>query len=433
MRLAPLLASTLLAALLLAPVAAAAQAGPLAAPQAADPSAAPDTDAPDFAIPGGQFFTEATAGQPGAGFAVQDGHGAKLWTAFQARGGVEALGYPISRRFELRGGVAQAFQNGVLRWDPVRGDDELLDASQLPGKKPPAYAAEPDLPPLAAAQVDPTPWSGWWWPAFDGVGPTLYAPDSPLDKYDRYVAAVTGESPSTRAWERQTLYFPSTAWAGHCNGFAAAALLEPEPAAPVDVLGITFTVADLKGLLVDYHFGDAAAWSFGEDGHVDPADFQRMLLDWVQVTGKGFVLTFDMGGGEVWSYPVTGFASQWRMDSTEDNTWQVTTTVWMADMDVPAGFVGTKPYPGPAGKTFEYTLHGDPRHPTDGVWTGPSRQGRFAHPGRIWYPEPTVRNGERELVSPGLDRQTLANILAGSDGSESAATRPTTTLAAPSL
>ena len=48
----------------------------------------------------------------------------------------------------------------------------------------------------------------------------------------------------------------------HCNGFAAAALLEPEPTEQREILGITFSVADLKGLLVDYHFGDAAAWSF---------------------------------------------------------------------------------------------------------------------------------------------------------------------------
>ena len=55
----------------------------------------------------------------GGGFAVLDGHGARLWTAFQAAGGVDALGYPVSRRFELEGGVAQAFEHGVLRWDPA--------------------------------------------------------------------------------------------------------------------------------------------------------------------------------------------------------------------------------------------------------------------------------------------------------------------------
>jgi hypothetical protein len=286
-----------------------------------------------------------------------------------------------------------------------------------------AQSAE-DQPTLASAELADLPWSGWWWPASASIGPTLFAPNSPLDKYDRYVATVTGENPGTREWERKELNFPGSAWAGHCNGFAAAALLEPEPSEPVTVLDITFTVADLKGLLVDYHFGDAAAWSFGEGGELNPAEFHRMLLDWVGILGKGFVLTYDMGNGEVWSYPLYRFDSQWSIDEDEADLGHVTTTVWMADMDVPPNFVGTRPYPGPDGKTFEYTLRGDPRQPADGDWTGASQKGRFAHPGRIWYPEATVRNADRELVSPRLDRQTLANIIVGSDGSDVAVMSP---------
>ena len=232
------------------------------------------------------------------------------------------------------------------------------------------------------------------------------------------VAATSGADPATRTWERQSLYFPATPWAGHCNGFAAAALVEPEPTEPVTMLGITFSVADLKGLLVDYHFGDAAAWSFGEDGILNPADFHRMLLNWVGGTGTGFVLTYEMANGEVWSYPVYRFESHWTQDASVEGQWRVSTTVWMADMDVPANFVGTKPYPGAAGKVFTYTLQGDPRDPSDGAWIGASKSGRFAHPGRIWYPESTLRNEDRDLVSPGLDRQTIANIIAGSDGSD---------------
>ena len=116
----------------------------------------------------------------------------------------------------------------------------------------------------------------------------------------------------------------------------------------------------------------------------------------------------------------------------KDGVWHVTTTVWMADMDVSPNFVGTKIYPSAAGKTFEYTLQGDPLNPDDGAWSGASRFGRFAHPGRIWYPEPNVRNTERDLVSPGLDRQTIANILAGSDGSDITPTPTPTAILSPS-
>jgi hypothetical protein len=224
------------------------------------------------------------------------------------------------------------------------------------------------------------------------------------------------------------VYFPGSAWAGHCNGFAAAALLEPEPTQPVTILGITFSVADLKALLVDYHFGDATAWSYGVDGELGPADFQRVLLNWLGDRGMGFVLTYDLGHGEVWSYPVYRFDSTWTA-ADQPNTWNVTTTVWMADMNVPSDFVGTRAYPSEAGKTFHYTLTGDPRNPDDGAWSGTSRGSGFAHPGRVWYPDPTGRSPDLTVVSPGLDRQTIANILAGSDGTDLTPT-PTPTLPA---
>jgi Transglutaminase elicitor len=372
------------------------------------------TTDPDYAIPGGAFFTEALPGRTdGAGFAVLDGHGVRFWSAFQDHGGVFGLGYPTSRRFQWGSQVAQAFEKGVLRWKDDAAEAEVVPPTSLPGGKPPAYALEAEQPPRAAAELETKPWSGWWWPASDRAGPSLLTPNSPLDKYDQYVETATGDNPATRAWERQTIYFPNASWAGHCNGFAAAALLEPEPTEPRTILGITFTVADQKALLTDYHFGDGVAWSYGADGTVSPADFHRTLLDWLGTNGKGFVLTYDMGGGEVWSYPVYKFQSEWWMDPDTTGLWRVRTTVWMADMDVPPNFVGLQPYPGPDGKTFEYTLVDDPRHPTGGDWTGPSAAGRFAHPGQIWYPNPKVRNADRDLTSPGLDLNVVRTILAG--------------------
>jgi hypothetical protein len=372
--------------------------------------------AADFAIPVGWFFTEANPdASSGLGFSVQDGHGARLWTAFQAAGGVDALGYPVSRRFEWDGKVAQAFSSGTaLRWNPDLQQADTLNVAALPGRGPPAYARALEQPPLAGAQLEPAAWSGWWWPA-SGTGGALFALNGPLDKYDRYVAATTGQDPGSRDWEREHMYLPSPAWAGHCNGAAAAALLEPEPQTPITTQGITFSVADLKGLLVDYHFGDAAAWSYGDQGDLDPAAFQRMLLDWLGTRHTGFALTFDLGGGEVWSYAVYGFQTQWAPDAVQDELWHVTTTVWLADTNVPPGFVGTRSYPDESGEHFTYDLVGDPRHPSSGAWTGLSQAGRFAHPNRIWYPSAVARNDQRELVSPALDRATIDAILSGGD------------------
>jgi hypothetical protein len=372
--------------------------------------------APDFAIPAGWFYTQALPSETdGEGFAVQDGHGADLWTAFQAAGGVPELGYPTSRRFEWDGWVAQAFSSGtVLRWNPLENQTESLSARSLPGGRPPAYAATPDHPPWASGEADPTPWSGWWWPA-NGTAPALFTPGGPLDKYDRYVAAETGIDPQTRLWERQNVYYPGIPWAGHCNGLAAAALLEPEPTVASEVDGLTFSIADLKGLLVDYDFGGAAAWSFGDSDDLNPMDFHRVLLDWLANRHSGFVLTFDRGGGEVWSYPVYRFTTEWAPDAAQDELWHVTTTLWMADINVPPDFVGTKVYPNERGEVFTYDLIGDPRSPSDGNWTGDGQTGRSAHPARIWYPDSVLRNQTRPLVSPGLDRTMIDRILAGGD------------------
>src|SRR5437868_7179505 len=91
---------------------------------AAMPTALPAHAAEE--IPNGQFFTEALPDRDdGGGFAVQDGQGARLFTAFRQAGGVDALGYPISRRFDFDGNVAQAFQYGILVWDAANNRADL--------------------------------------------------------------------------------------------------------------------------------------------------------------------------------------------------------------------------------------------------------------------------------------------------------------------
>src|SRR5207244_8078517 len=40
-----------------------------------------------------------------------------FWSYFSSHGGVDVLGYPISKRFTWDGYVCQAMQRGVLQWD----------------------------------------------------------------------------------------------------------------------------------------------------------------------------------------------------------------------------------------------------------------------------------------------------------------------------
>ncbi len=79
---------------------------------------------PDYAIPGGWFFTQTGGGQ-GHGYAVRDsgtdsnGHTIKFWSEFQRLGGVATLGYPVGEPYAGSDGFTyQPFQRGVLQWRP---------------------------------------------------------------------------------------------------------------------------------------------------------------------------------------------------------------------------------------------------------------------------------------------------------------------------
>ncbi len=73
----------------------------------------------NFAVAGGWFFSE-TGGDTDLGYVVSDDEQARFWEMFQAEGGVSALGFPVSQRFEFRGFTTQAFQKAILQWDPAR-------------------------------------------------------------------------------------------------------------------------------------------------------------------------------------------------------------------------------------------------------------------------------------------------------------------------
>ena len=76
-------------------------------------------DTGDYPIEGGHVFTQAAETDvPDAGFAVTDADGIPFWTEFQRLGGVQALGYPLSRRFVWEGFTVQVFQKVVLQWRP---------------------------------------------------------------------------------------------------------------------------------------------------------------------------------------------------------------------------------------------------------------------------------------------------------------------------
>jgi len=95
------------------------------------PSLPPPEQRPlDYDIPNGHFFTQANGKPLGAdtsGYAVTNDDGIAFWDAFQRLGGVEAVGYPVSRRFVLDGFVVQVMQKAIFQWRPEQQEVWLLN------------------------------------------------------------------------------------------------------------------------------------------------------------------------------------------------------------------------------------------------------------------------------------------------------------------
>src|SRR5437879_9866807 len=82
----------------------------------------------DYPVPGGWFYSQesrlATDSPPYRGYTVVDNADASFWTEFRRYGGVDVLGYPVSRRYRYptdTGFLSQAFQRGILQWHPATG------------------------------------------------------------------------------------------------------------------------------------------------------------------------------------------------------------------------------------------------------------------------------------------------------------------------
>jgi hypothetical protein len=374
----------------------------------------PSDQPADYPLPTGHFYSESVPGAPpGFGFSVTDVPGQPFWSAFQRMGGLEVLGYPLSTRFLLYGGVGQAFQTGILHFDPSAGDWTLIPSFEAV----PISAREPEPPARLGGSSERMPWSGWWWPATSRVhGPYLFQSNGPLAKYDQFVAQSGRGEVQTAEWEWEQIAFNDFTWAGHCNGWAAAALLEPEPTDWRTVAGVTFTVADQKGLLTAYHFADSALWRHGEDEELSPVDFHRRMIKWIGGERKGFVVTYRPSSDpeEVWSYPAGQFILTMWPDPNEPDLTQVEALLWMADNNVSPDVVGFHPWKG-GPQVFRYALRGPREEPTGGLWMPPSYPGGFTRPATIWYPAPDHRNLDRQVVSPDLDYRLIQKILQGSE------------------
>lgn len=208
----------------------------------------------------------------------------------------------------------------------------------------------------AKAVADPVPWAGYWWPYLDdGIADGENDDDglSPADKID----AIFNRKNYATAWEKRqhgTGRRPA-AWWGHCNGWAAAAIMEREPRTAVTRNGIKFSVADRKALLTEYwmesgsdfigrrvydenDLSSAAFWD------VVPAAFHLLITNIVG-DQKQSVIIDRFTGAEVWNHPLVAYEIEpikpndyLGPDPKYKNIYRVNvkTTIWWATDEVGA-------------------------------------------------------------------------------------------------
>lgn len=254
-----------------------------------------------------------------------------------------------------------------------------------------------------SASTQILPWRGYWWP-YKGA-PLYGSSSSPLAKYDRFVRARTGRNPGAQSWESANHRFSGTWWEGHCNGWAASSVLRAEPRrSKTDPLsGVTFTVADQKGILseTDYcanvaFFGRRYRGRPGDNiRDIDPATFHRTLVYYIGQIGKPVSIDYRADSA-VDNHVISGY----RMTLTRigSNTYSVTTVLKVHKYD------GTRSQPpgvAPSySRTYRYTLRE--------TSTGLVGSWRSLNPDFLWVPLSIADCGSN---NPRVSHATVQQIL----------------------
>jgi uncharacterized protein YkwD len=115
------------------------------------------------ALPQGRFFAQAVGGDGKTGFRITNEGGVPFWDEFQRLGGVDALGYPVGRRFQKDGFTVQPMQKGLLQWRPEVSRAwlaNLFDELHQGGKDGWLQSARATPPPLPGSFDGGRDWNG---------------------------------------------------------------------------------------------------------------------------------------------------------------------------------------------------------------------------------------------------------------------------------
>lgn len=195
-----------------------------------------------------------------------------------------------------------------------------------------------------SAVITPAPWIGYWWP---------YISDGIADSAAKYDAVTASKA---KDWEKEhhgAHVRDLEDWWGHCNGWAAAAILMPEPKTPLEIAGVKFEIADRKALFTESHMevtGDFLGTRVYDPDDTTSEAFEdvwpaQMFLGLTNVMGAGkkSLIIDRYTGAQVWNQPLVAYFT--RAPKGEDdlgrdpdypNIYRInlSTTLWWASDSV---------------------------------------------------------------------------------------------------
>jgi len=118
---------------------------------------------------------------------------------------------------------------------------------------------------------------------------------------------------------RRVTRIETPSWHGHCNGWAAAAIRHAEPQNNVRRNGVTFTPADIKGLLAEVYIYNDLDYLVGEREVVNAGAFHAAIANWLGLGSHPIGMEADPGE-QKWNYPVYAYttSSTRRSDRSVD-------------------------------------------------------------------------------------------------------------------
>lgn len=167
------------------------------------------------------------------------------------------------------------------------------------------------LPTKGGVPKERIPYSGYiYLDKWGGTREALLKYDAAFNANQGYPATSWEESDTAEAKKRSGFLFSQmkNVWYGHCNGWAAAAIRHTEPQHSVEVNGVEFTPADIKGLLAEIYMYNDHEMLAGENTLLNPGTLHAILANWLGRGSHPVAMDSDPEE-EKWNYPIYAFAS----------------------------------------------------------------------------------------------------------------------------